>query len=74
MHTIKVTTIGDSIEIVLPKKALEHMHIADGEQLQVIETANGVELTNCNEEFVRQLEIAEKIMFKRHEVLRKLAE
>ncbi len=74
MHTIKVTTVGDSVEIVLPKTVVAHMHIADGDEIQVTETANGIELTASHGELACQLEIAEKIMDKRREVLRKLAE
>jgi hypothetical protein len=37
-------------------------------------TERGVELTACDDDFRRQLEVAEKIMDKRHEVLRRLAE
>lgn len=74
MHTIKVTAVGDSIGIVFPPAVLEHLRIADGDELQLSETVNGVELTPFNGEVSRQLKIVEKIMEKRHDLLRKLAE
>lgn len=74
MQTVRVTAVGDNVEIVLPKSALGHIPMSEGEQLQVHVTERGVELTACGEEFQRQLEVAEKIMDKRHEVLRRLAE
>jgi putative addiction module antidote len=74
MHTVKVTTVGDSIEIVLPKAALGHLQLEDGDELQVQETSRGLELTVCDDELARQFEVAKAFMKERHEVLRKLAE
>jgi putative addiction module antidote len=74
MHTVKVTTVGDSIEIVLPKSVLGHLQVADGDQLQVKETANGLELTPWNDELARQFEVAKQVMNEDHEVLRRLAQ
>lgn len=74
MQTIKITSVGDNVEIVLPKSALGHILMSDGDQLQVHVTRRGVELTACDEDFQRQLEVAEKVMEKRHDVLRRLAE
>jgi putative addiction module antidote len=74
MQTVKVTSIGDNVQIVLPKSALGHIPMSEGDQLQVNVTERGVELTACHDAFQRQLEVAEKIMDKRHDVLRRLAE
>jgi antitoxin component of MazEF toxin-antitoxin module len=74
MHTVKITSVGDNVEIVLPKSALGHISMSEGEQLQVHVTERGVELTACDDDFQRQLEIAEKIMVEDHDVLRKLAQ
>ncbi len=74
MHTVKVTTIGDSMEIKLPVTILGHLHVSAGDEFQVIETPNGVQLTACNGVPARQLELAKRVMIEDREVLRKLAE
>ena len=74
MTTVKVTTVGNSVGIVLPKDLLERLRIGKGDTLFVSETPNGVELTPYDEEFAKQMEVAEQVMRKRRNVLRKLAE
>ena len=74
MTAVKVTTVGNSVGIVLPKELLERLRISKGDMLHVVETPNGVELTPYNKEFAQQMEVAERVMRKRRDVLRKLAE
>ena len=74
MTAVKVTTVGNSVGIVLPKELLERLRISKGDMLHVVETPNGVELTPYDEEFAQQMEVAERVMRKRRDVLRKLAE
>ncbi len=71
---LKVTTIGNSTGIILPKELLEKLRIRKGDALYVTETPRGVELSPYDEEFVAQMEIAESIMREDRDVLRKLAE
>ena len=70
---MKVTTVGNSTGVILPKELLEKLRIGKGDTLFVTETPRGVELSH-NEEFARQMEIAESIMREDRDVLRKLAE
>ncbi len=74
MTTVKITTVGNSVGIVLPKELLERMRVSKGDRLHVSETPNGLELTPYNEEFAKQMEVAEQVMRRRRDVLRKLAE
>ncbi len=71
---LKVTTIGNSTGIILPKELLEKLRIGKGDILYVTETPRGVELSPYDEEFAMQMEIAESIMREDRDVLRKLAE
>jgi putative addiction module antidote len=71
---LKVTTVGNSTGIILPKELLEKLRIGKGDTLFVTETLRGVELSPYDEEFARQLDIAESIMREDRDVLRKLAE
>ena len=71
---VKVTTVGNSVGIVLPKELLERLRINKGDTLFVSETPKGVELTPYDEEFAKQMEVAEQVMRQDRDVLRKLAE
>jgi putative addiction module antidote len=74
MTTLKVTTVGNSAGVVLPKEILERLRIEKGDVLYVLETPNGIELVPYDPEFARQLEAAERVMREDRDVLRKLAE
>ena len=74
MNTLKLTTVGNSVGVVLPKEVLEKLRVTKGDTLFVVETPNGIELTPYNPEFAKQMELAEKVMREDRDVLRKLAE
>jgi putative addiction module antidote len=74
MKTIKLTTVGSSTGLVLPKDVLEKLRVQKGDVLHVIETPNGIELTPYDPEFAAQLSVAEDVMREDRNVLRKLAE
>ena len=73
-HTLKITAIGNSFGVILPKDVLEKLRAGKGDSLLVIETRNGIELTAHDAEVEKQMEIAEGVMRKYRDVLRKLAE
>lgn len=72
--TVKLTTVGSSTGLVLPKEVLERLRVSKGDVLHMIETSNGIELTPYDPAFGAQLEIAEEVMRSDRNVLRKLAE
>jgi len=74
MHALKITTVGNSAGIVLPREILDRLHVEKGDSLYAVETPNGIELTPYNPEFVKQMEAAEQVMREDRDVLRKLAE
>lgn len=71
---LKITQIGNSVGVVLPKEILAKLHVDKGDRLYVTETPDGITLRPYNEKFVHQMEVAEKIMRKYRDVLKKLAE
>ena len=73
MHHVKVTQIGNSLGIVLPKEVIERLGIARGQQLSLCETANGIELSPFDPEFEEQMRLAEEIMDRYRDTLRELA-
>jgi putative addiction module antidote len=73
MTTLKLKAVGNSTGVILPKEVLAKLHVEKGDQLFVVETANGIELTPYDPEFERQMEAARKVMKRRRSVLRELA-
>ncbi len=72
--TVKVTTVGNSVGIVLPKEILAKLNVKKGDTLYVTETPDGVQLTAYDEKFLRVMEAAGQVMRENRDVLRKLAE
>ena len=71
---LKVTAIGNSTGVILPREFLEKLRVSRGDELMVHETPDGILLTPFDAEFARQMDVAEKIMRNRRNLLRKLAE
>ena len=74
MTTLKLTTVGNSTGVVLPKEILQRLRVEKGDTLYVVETPNGIELSPYNPDFAAQLAVAERVMREDRDVLRKLAE
>lgn len=73
MHHVKVTQIGNSLGVVLPREIVERLGIARGQHLTVTETTNGIELSAFDPKFEEHLRIAEEIMDRYRDTLRELA-
>ena len=71
---LKITTIGNSAGVILPKELLAKLRVDKGDELYALETPDGIRLTTHDPVFAAQMEVAEKIMRDRRELLRKLAE
>jgi len=71
---LKITTIGNSTGIILPKEILEKLRVSKGDTLFAIETSKGIELTPFNPEVAEQMNLAEQVMREDRDALRKLAE
>jgi len=71
---VKVTTVGNSVGIVLPKDMLTRLNIQKGDMLYVTETPEGVQLTPYNAEFDATMKVAHDVMRRYRDSLKKLAE
>ena len=74
MKVLKLTSVGNSFGVILPKEILERLQIGKGDSLYVIETKRGIKLTPLKPEFARQMETAERVMHEDKDALQKLAE
>jgi putative addiction module antidote len=73
MTTLKLTQIGNSLGVVLPKELLAKLKVGKGDILFVTDAAQGVTLTPYDPEFERQMALARQIAKERRDVLRVLA-
>ncbi|MBS0450432.1 MAG: AbrB/MazE/SpoVT family DNA-binding domain-containing protein [Proteobacteria bacterium] len=74
MSAIKLTQIGNSVGVILPKELLSSMNVGKGDTVYATRSADGgVTLSPYDDEFARQMEAARRIMKKRRNVLRELA-
>ncbi len=73
MVKLKVRAVGTSAGVILPKEALAHLGVREGDELFLVETPSGYEVTPYDPEFERQLESARKGMDAYKNTLRELA-
>lgn len=73
MLEVKITAIGNSLGIVLPKEALAKLKASKGDVLYLVDGPDGLTLTPYREDFAEQMEAAESVMKRYRNALRKLA-
>lgn len=71
---LKITTVGNSAGIVLPRELLAKLRVEKGDSLYVTELADGIKLGAYDPLFAQQMAVAEDVMRRRRTLLRKLAE
>jgi hypothetical protein len=74
MHYFKTVAAENSHTIGLPTDILVKLGLTLGQWVAVQETEEGILLTAADEVIQEQLAVAEKVMRKNHEALRRLAE
>ena len=52
----KLRQVGTSYGVLLPKKVVENLNISVGDELELTETENGIELSPFDPEFSDQVE------------------
>lgn len=70
---LKVTKIGNSAGVILPKEVLARLRVGLGDKLYLTEAPDGVRLTATDPDFAEQMEVAERIMREDRNILRELA-
>ncbi len=73
MFQLKLTRIGNSFGVVLPKEALARLKLEGGDTVYLTESPDGFRLTPYDPQFEDQMEAARRIMKKRRDALRELA-
>ncbi len=73
MHTLKLTQIGNSVGVILPKEVLAQLKVQKGDTLYVSETPGGVALSPYDPSFEAQLELGREFMREYRDTFRALA-
>lgn len=71
--TLKITKIGNSAGVILPKELLAHLGASVGETVSVVTTPRGIEIVQADAEFEAQMAAAREVMVRRKRALRELA-
>jgi putative addiction module antidote len=71
---LKITKIGNSAGVILPKELLSRLRVETGDSLFVTETPEGVRITANNPDFAAKMAAAEAIMREDREILNVLAQ
>ena len=70
---LKLTSIGNSVGMILPKEIRDKMKVGNGDSVYLTETPEGYKITPYNAEFDKEMDEARKLMKKRRAALRELA-
>lgn len=62
MHTLKLTQIGNSVGVILPKEALAKLRLEKGQTVFLTETPEGLVLTPYDPELEEQIEAGRSFM------------
>ena len=73
MHALKLTQIGNSVGLILPKEVLTRLKLEKCDTVFVTETPDGVAVTRYDPTFEEQMDAARTIMKKRRATLHELA-
>lgn len=71
--SLKITKIGNSAGVVLPKELLAKLRAGVGDTLFVSETPDGIRITAADPSFEAKMALAEQIMREDRHILRVLA-
>lgn len=73
MVTVKITQVGNSLGVVLPKELLARMRVGKGDRLFLTEGPEGWRVSAYDPEIAEQFGEAAEIMRRRRSVLHELA-
>ena len=71
---LKITSIGNSAGVILPKEVLSRLRLEKGDELYLLETPDGIKLTAFDPTLAEQMAVAEQVMKEDRQVLHKLAQ
>ncbi|KPF91240.1 transcriptional regulator [Novosphingobium sp. AAP83] len=70
---VKITKVGNSAGIILPKELLARLRAGVGDTLYVTEAPDGIRITAADPDFSEKMTVAERVMREDRDILRELA-
>jgi len=70
---LKLRKVGNSVGLVLPKEALAHLKVQEGDTLTLTECQDGLRLTASDGEFAKTMATFESLNRRYRNALRELA-
>ncbi|MGB3292591.1 MAG: AbrB/MazE/SpoVT family DNA-binding domain-containing protein [Phormidesmis sp.] len=74
MAGIKIRKIGNSLGVTFPKELLEELNVAEGDELYLVRTERGFELTPYNPEFAAEMDAYRHVARQHRNALRALSQ
>jgi putative addiction module antidote len=73
MSTLKLSQIGNSVGVILPKEVLARLKLVKGDTVFLTEAANGITLTPYDPELEAQLKLGREFMHDYRDTFHQLA-
>jgi putative addiction module antidote len=73
MHMLKLTQIGNSVGVILPKEALSRLHLEKGQAVFLTETPDGYALTPYDPTLEEQIQAGREFMREFRDTFHQLA-
>jgi putative addiction module antidote len=70
---LKLRKIGNSLGVVLPKEALAHLKVEEGDSLSLTEASDGLRITVSDAEFSKTMAVFESLNRRYRNTLKELA-
>lgn len=71
--SLKVTRIGNSLGVILPREIIADLNVGKGDRLYLTKSPEGYRVTRSDPDFERRMTLARRIMSRRHNALRELS-
>jgi putative addiction module antidote len=73
MHSLKITQIGNSLGVILPKEVLARLKLEKGDTVHLTESPDGVLVTPYDPALDEQLQLGREFMQEYRDTFRQLA-
>jgi putative addiction module antidote len=73
MHSLKITQIGNSLGVILPKEILARLKLEKGDVVHVTDTPDGVKVTPYDPALDEQLRLGREFMREYRDTFHQLA-
>jgi putative addiction module antidote len=73
MQPLRVTQIGNSLGVILPKEITNHLHVSKGDTLFATLSPNGLEISQYNAELEAEITLGQAFMNEFRETFKVLA-